>query len=156
MDIAAAPRKELSMDLTGSILGMGNPLLDISANVGEDILEKYGLEANNAVLAEEKHKPLYDELKDSFSPDYEAVCANNIPLLSALHESFEYFSAHLVRHEITYLLFSSSADFEKLPGWSYPKQHPGSTVDAWPRGRHQLLWCHRSGRFWKTDAVQSN
>mmetsp|Transcript_4284 Transcript_4284/g.18273 ORF Transcript_4284/g.18273 Transcript_4284/m.18273 type:complete len:371 (-) Transcript_4284:4770-5882(-) len=72
MDIAAAPRKELSMDLTGSILGMGNPLLDISANVGEDILEKYGLEANNAVLAEEKHKPLYDELKDSFSPDYEA------------------------------------------------------------------------------------
>eukprot|EP00929_Paragymnodinium_shiwhaense_P045687 TRINITY_DN2330_c0_g3_i2.p2 TRINITY_DN2330_c0_g3~~TRINITY_DN2330_c0_g3_i2.p2 ORF type:complete len:371 (-),score=84.20 TRINITY_DN2330_c0_g3_i2:148-1173(-) len=44
------------------VLGMGNPLLDISDNVTEDLLKKYGLEANNAVLAEEKHVPLYAEL----------------------------------------------------------------------------------------------
>jgi len=44
------------------ILGMGNPLLDISDKVTEDTLKKYGLEANNAVLAEEKHLPLYKEL----------------------------------------------------------------------------------------------
>eukprot|EP00929_Paragymnodinium_shiwhaense_P045686 TRINITY_DN2330_c0_g2_i1.p2 TRINITY_DN2330_c0_g2~~TRINITY_DN2330_c0_g2_i1.p2 ORF type:complete len:342 (-),score=101.91 TRINITY_DN2330_c0_g2_i1:5-1030(-) len=44
------------------ILGMGNPLLDISDTVTEDCLKKYGLEANNAVLAEEKHLPLYAEL----------------------------------------------------------------------------------------------
>lgn len=61
-------------DLEGSILGMGNPLLDISANVADDLLEKYGLEANNAILAEDKHLPLYTELKDSFDPDYTAVC----------------------------------------------------------------------------------
>lgn len=46
----------------GVILGMGNPLLDISATVSEDILTKYGLEDNNAILAEEKHTPLYGEL----------------------------------------------------------------------------------------------
>jgi len=44
------------------ILGMGNPLLDISDNVTEDTLKKYGLESNNAILAEEKHLPLYKEL----------------------------------------------------------------------------------------------
>jgi adenosine kinase len=44
------------------ILGMGNPLLDISDKVTEDVLKKYGLESNNAVLAEEKHLPLYKEL----------------------------------------------------------------------------------------------
>lgn len=46
----------------GVLLGMGNPLLDITATVGEDMLEKYGLEANNAVLAEDKHTALYPEL----------------------------------------------------------------------------------------------
>ncbi len=54
----------------GIILGMGNPLLDISATVGTDMLTKYDLESNNAILAEDKHKPLYKELTDSFSPDF--------------------------------------------------------------------------------------
>jgi len=44
------------------ILGMGNPLLDISDNVTEETLKKYGLESNNAILAEEQHLPLYKEL----------------------------------------------------------------------------------------------
>jgi adenosine kinase len=48
--------------MSAVILGMGNPLLDISDTVSEDVLAKYGLEANNAVLAEEKHLPLYAEL----------------------------------------------------------------------------------------------
>lgn len=46
----------------GVILGMGNPLLDISAAVSEEVLNKYGLAPNNAILAEEKHMPLYEEL----------------------------------------------------------------------------------------------
>jgi len=48
--------------MSAVILGMGNPLLDISDNVTEETLSKYGLEANNAVLADEKHIPLYAEL----------------------------------------------------------------------------------------------
>jgi len=45
-----------------AILGMGNPLLDISAEVTQETFDKYGLQPGNAILAEEKHKPLYDEL----------------------------------------------------------------------------------------------
>lgn len=45
-----------------TILGMGNPLLDISDDVDGAFLTKYGLDENNAILAEEKHTPLYAEL----------------------------------------------------------------------------------------------
>lgn len=44
------------------ILGIENPLLDISAVVTQETLDKYGLLAGNAILAEEKHMPLYAEL----------------------------------------------------------------------------------------------
>lgn len=45
-----------------SILGMGNPLLDISDNVDKAMLDKYGLEAGGIILAEEKHQPLFAEM----------------------------------------------------------------------------------------------
>merc|ERR1719446_872421 len=45
-----------------AILGMGNPLLDISAEVTQDTYDKYGLLPGNAILAEEKHMPIYAEL----------------------------------------------------------------------------------------------
>lgn len=45
-----------------TILGMGNPLLDISADVTQETYDKYGLLPGNAILAEEKHMPLYAEL----------------------------------------------------------------------------------------------
>jgi len=44
------------------LLGMGNPLLDISDEVDDAMLKKYGLEPGNAILAEDKHLPLYEEL----------------------------------------------------------------------------------------------
>jgi adenosine kinase len=37
---------------------MGNPLLDIQVRNGEKLLEKYGLKANDAILADEKHTPM--------------------------------------------------------------------------------------------------
>ena len=49
---------------------MGNPLLDISANVDYEFLEKYDMKPNNAILAEEKHKPLYDEMVEKYKVDY--------------------------------------------------------------------------------------
>jgi len=48
----------------GLLLGMGNPLLDISAKVDQAMLDKYDLKGGNQILAEDKHKPLYDELKE--------------------------------------------------------------------------------------------
>ncbi|PRT53395.1 Adenosine kinase [Wickerhamiella sorbophila] len=44
------------------LLCLGNPLLDLQATVDEEYLNKYGLKANDAILVEEKHMPIYDEV----------------------------------------------------------------------------------------------
>ena len=49
---------------------MGNPLLDISAVVPTEFLDKYDLKLNNAVLAEEKHAPMYDDMVKNFDVEY--------------------------------------------------------------------------------------
>lgn len=41
------------------LLAIGNPLLDIQVTNGEALLEKYDLKANDAILAEEKHSPMF-------------------------------------------------------------------------------------------------
>lgn len=55
---------------SGSILGMGNPLLDISANVEQDLLDKYKVEMDSAILAGPEHQPLFKELIEKYNPDY--------------------------------------------------------------------------------------
>lgn len=52
------------------LLGIGNPLLDISANVTPEYLEKHSLGADNAILAEEKHLPIFNEIQEHYNPDY--------------------------------------------------------------------------------------
>ena len=52
------------------LVGLCNPLLDISAAADVAFLEKYDLQLNNAILAEEKHKPLYKELVAQYKVDY--------------------------------------------------------------------------------------
>jgi adenosine kinase len=37
---------------------MGNPLLDIQVTNGEQLLKKYSLNENDAILADEKHLPM--------------------------------------------------------------------------------------------------
>ncbi|CAL0309882.1 unnamed protein product [Lupinus luteus] len=54
----------------GILLGMGNPLLDISAIVDNDFLQKYDITLNNAILAEDKHKPMYEEIAEKFNAEY--------------------------------------------------------------------------------------
>merc|ERR1712071_151455 len=54
----------------GMVVGLCNPLLDISASAEPAFLEKYGLLANNAILAEEKHKPMYKEMISQYKVDY--------------------------------------------------------------------------------------
>ncbi|CAK9867156.1 unnamed protein product [Sphagnum jensenii] len=55
----------------GVLLGMGNPLLDISAVVDHEFLDQYGVTLNNAILAEDKHVPMYKEL--AAKPDVEYI-----------------------------------------------------------------------------------
>ncbi|THD26247.1 Adenosine kinase A [Fasciola hepatica] len=48
----------------GCVLGMGNPLLDMQVTVDGSTLQKYDLKADDSILAEDKHMPLYDEVKE--------------------------------------------------------------------------------------------
>ncbi|MED6289210.1 hypothetical protein CHARACLAT_000382 [Characodon lateralis] len=68
-----SPNKKAATELSPNVLfGMGNPLLDISAVVDKDFLDKYSLKPNDQILAEDKHKALFDELVKKFKVEYHA------------------------------------------------------------------------------------
>ncbi|KAB5570538.1 Ribokinase-like protein [Coniochaeta sp. 2T2.1] len=48
------------------LLCLENPLLDIQAFGDEALLNKYGLKANDAILAEEKHQGIYEDLLNNY------------------------------------------------------------------------------------------
>jgi adenosine kinase len=50
------------------ILGMGNPLLDYSACVKPELLEKYGLKSNDAILYDKED--IFEELKADYDVEY--------------------------------------------------------------------------------------
>ncbi|XP_018330639.1 adenosine kinase isoform X2 [Agrilus planipennis] len=56
----------------GLLLGIGNPLLDISAVVDMAFVEKYGMKPNDAILATDKHQTLYKELINNYKAEYTA------------------------------------------------------------------------------------
>uniref|UniRef100_A0A3B3I9G1 Adenosine kinase n=1 Tax=Oryzias latipes TaxID=8090 RepID=A0A3B3I9G1_ORYLA len=70
---ADSPTKETLSELSpNSLFGMGNPLLDICAVVDKDFLDKYTLKPNDQILAEDKHKALFEELVKKFKVEYHA------------------------------------------------------------------------------------
>jgi len=52
----------MSAEHSYDLLCLENPLLDIQGQGDEALLNQYGLKANDAILAEEKHLTLYEEL----------------------------------------------------------------------------------------------
>ncbi|KAL3029429.1 hypothetical protein AAZX31_03G162900 [Glycine max] len=60
----------MKMVSKGILLGIGNPLLDISAVVDQDFFKKYDITSNNAILAEDKHKPMFEELVEKYNVEY--------------------------------------------------------------------------------------
>lgn len=44
------------------IFACGNPMLDVAAHLGEEAMTRYKLPYGGAILAEEMHKPLFDEI----------------------------------------------------------------------------------------------
>uniref|UniRef100_A0AAQ5YNV8 Adenosine kinase n=1 Tax=Amphiprion ocellaris TaxID=80972 RepID=A0AAQ5YNV8_AMPOC len=62
----------LSSRSENMLFGMGNPLLDISAVVDKDFLDKFGLKPNDQILAEDKHKALFEELVKRNKVEYHA------------------------------------------------------------------------------------
>ncbi|KAK6933390.1 Carbohydrate kinase PfkB, partial [Dillenia turbinata] len=59
-----------AMAYEGILLGMGNPLLDISAVVDDDFMKRYDIKLNHSYLAEDKHLPLYDEMASKYNVEY--------------------------------------------------------------------------------------
>ncbi|GJJ15741.1 hypothetical protein Clacol_010019 [Clathrus columnatus] len=57
---------------TNSLFAFGNPLLDIQVTNGEALLKKYNLKPNDAILAEEAHAPIYDEIAANYAVAYVA------------------------------------------------------------------------------------
>ncbi|KAF7302893.1 hypothetical protein MKEN_01251600 [Mycena kentingensis (nom. inval.)] len=51
---------------------IGNPLLDMQVTDGKALLVKYDLKANDAILAEEKHEPIYSEIVKDYEITYVA------------------------------------------------------------------------------------
>ncbi|XP_017778773.1 PREDICTED: adenosine kinase 2 isoform X2 [Nicrophorus vespilloides] len=64
--------KATTTKMEGLLLGVGNPLLDISAKVNLEFLSKYDMKKNDAILAEDKHKPIYKELMDKYQVEFTA------------------------------------------------------------------------------------
>lgn len=52
------------------LLGMGNPLLDVSANVDKEFLAKYEMKENDAILASDKHKDINKDLTEKYTVEY--------------------------------------------------------------------------------------
>ncbi len=61
----------------GILLGLGNPLLDITIAGDAKFLEKYGLQANNAIEADDRHKKMFDDIVQNHNPTYIAGKATN-------------------------------------------------------------------------------
>mmetsp|Transcript_44614 Transcript_44614/g.71711 ORF Transcript_44614/g.71711 Transcript_44614/m.71711 type:complete len:377 (+) Transcript_44614:133-1263(+) len=57
-------------ELRGRLVGVGHPLLDISCEVDRKMVMKYNLRMNDTIMAEERHKPIYSELKSRKNVKY--------------------------------------------------------------------------------------
>jgi adenosine kinase len=66
--VVSESKKGHILKMEGILFGMGNPLLDISANVPPSYLDQYSLKPNDAILAEDKHLPIYNELIANYQP----------------------------------------------------------------------------------------
>jgi adenosine kinase len=54
------------------LVGVGNPLLDMTVQGKPELLDKYGLKPNDAIIAEAKHEKLFAEMMTDYTPTYMA------------------------------------------------------------------------------------
>lgn len=73
---------------------MGNPLLDMQVSNGEDLLKKYSLKANDAILASPEHMGIYDEIIGTSSVTYVAGGAAQNAARGAAVGDFSHRSNH--------------------------------------------------------------
>ena len=54
------------------LVALGNPLLDMQVRDGQDVLQKYGLKPNDAVLASPEQLSIYEHLVENYQVTYVA------------------------------------------------------------------------------------
>eukprot|EP01052_Picozoa_sp_SAG31_P010069 SAG31_NODE_541_length_14275_cov_6.690886_9_plen_129_part_00 len=59
-----------TLGTTAVLVGLGQPILDISCEVDASVLARYGLRPGNCVLAEPCHEPLYMDLASRTNTQY--------------------------------------------------------------------------------------
>ncbi|TMS37652.1 hypothetical protein L596_004540 [Steinernema carpocapsae] len=96
----------------GTLLGMGNPLLDMQTRVDKSFLEKWSLKENDAILADDSHIAMFPVGK---------LLRRNVGFLKLVRRARQH-SRNRVR-----------------PRWSYPKRSSRLPVDPQrPQSRHLL------------------
>ena len=96
------------------LLGVGNPLLDISALTNEEFLTKYSLDANNAILADDKHMPMYGEMAKMDCVEYTAGGATQNSMRVAQVSEMFTFKNNFLHHSIRETLSCASLLFTLL------------------------------------------
>ena len=118
-----------------SLLGMGNPLLDISAVVPAETLTKYGVKPDDAVLAEGEQLKVYADLLENYADSVQVTltpCDHNPHALARTAP----------RHLVLIRVWSGAAVHS---GRSDAEQHPRGAVDG-AEGRLYLVHrMHRKG-----------
>lgn len=131
----AAPATKMA-GLQGSILAMCNPLLDVSASVSQEFLDKYALKANDQILAEEKHQPMY-----------KVGCRAGGGCTVGVQPG--------ARAALTCSVLGAGAGVHAWRavhrGRRGAEHGAGGAVDAAGGRRHLLLWVHRRRRLRPSD-----
>jgi adenosine kinase len=116
--------------MSKQIFGIGNPLLDMSVNVTEEFLEKYGIQKANASMASEKDLPLFDEIKSDPNIKYLAGGAtqNSIRgaawmLAHAGKSNKTYMTGSISKDENGDLLAKAAQDAGVIPNYYYSTKH---------------------------------
>lgn len=131
-------------NLHGSILGLCNPLLDISAEVPLAFLEKFGCTLNNAILAEDKHIALYEELVAAYPVQYIAGGATQNSIRVAQWMLQVNKDANNIQS--TFSLSTYTCLLRKSNVWSPANAHQSIAITITYVGsrQHLILRCHRN------------
>jgi len=54
----------------GMLFGIGNPLLDLQAHADNEFLQKWGLKEDDAILCDDKHIPMFQEMAVKYKVEY--------------------------------------------------------------------------------------
>lgn len=74
-----------------AIIAIGNPLLDLQANVNLEFLKKYEVKANDAILVDTRHEGIFEDLLNNFGVTYltGGSALNSVKMIQWLLESVE-------------------------------------------------------------------